>query len=196
MKIIKTLFLISLFNFLVVGAVVLALKNKPRNNNQDTNNFQIPTTNNQTETTATPTQNPPPSPPLTLLRQDSGGQVKRGSDTSSNSDPFAGIFMAPPTELRAGAPTAGSTRNNTTSNNAGNTNSGQTVNQTVQPTTPPPAVSDSRCIITVDGGRYDVTTFRSKHSGGDMFKCGMDMSATFHGQHPDSFLNKMGQYKI
>jgi len=64
-------------------------------------------------------------------------------------------------------------------------------------TTPAPApTTDTRCIITVDGSRYDVTQYRNIHSGGDIFKCGTDMSATFHSQHSAKFLDRMSQYKI
>lgn len=42
------------------------------------------------------------------------------------------------------------------------------------------------CIITIDGREYDVTNLRSTHTGGDIFQCGTDMSAVFHGQHGDN----------
>ena len=44
---------------------------------------------------------------------------------------------------------------------------------------------DARCIITVDGQRYDVSSYRNVHPGGDVFQCGTDMSAAFHAQHGD-----------
>ncbi len=50
---------------------------------------------------------------------------------------------------------------------------------------PAQATPDNRCIITIDGQKYDVTTFRNQHPGGDVFKCGTDMSAAFHAQHGD-----------
>jgi len=59
-----------------------------------------------------------------------------------------------------------------------------------------PGVADNRCIVTVDGVKYDVTQFRNQHSGGDIFQCGTDMSAIFHGQHSNSYLQKMQQYRI
>jgi len=49
--------------------------------------------------------------------------------------------------------------------------------------TPQPAAASQDCIITIDGSKYDVTTLRSTHTGGDVFQCGTDMSAVFHGQH-------------
>lgn len=66
------------------------------------------------------------------------------------------------------------------------------------PTTPPIAVptTDTRCIITIDGGRYNVTQFRSIHSGGDIFQCGTDMTNIFYQQHNQSYLSRMAQYKI
>ena len=63
---------------------------------------------------------------------------------------------------------------------------------------PPAAAStpDTRCIITIDGAKYDVTQFRSMHSGGNIFSCGSDMSATFWSQHGQGTLNQMAQYRI
>lgn len=65
---------------------------------------------------------------------------------------------------------------------------------TVSPTkTPTP---DTRCIITVDGTRYDVSIFRRLHRGGDVFSCGGDMSQVFHSQHRKFYLTLMARYKI
>ncbi len=52
-----------------------------------------------------------------------------------------------------------------------------------QPAQPP---SKPTCIITIDGLKYDVQPLRSTHPGGDVFRCGADMSAVFHGQHGDN----------
>jgi hypothetical protein len=43
---------------------------------------------------------------------------------------------------------------------------------------------------------YDVTAFRSMHSGGNVFTCGADMSAVFWGRHGQSTLNQMARYKV
>ncbi len=51
-----------------------------------------------------------------------------------------------------------------------------------QPTAPTPS-AEAACIIAIDGRKYDVTTLRNTHSGGDVFSCGTDMSSVFHGQH-------------
>lgn len=69
------------------------------------------------------------------------------------------------------------------------------------PTTKPIVVAptvavDTRYIIVVDGQKYDVTVFKNRHSGGDIFNCGTDMSTIFHDQHNQKFLNQMGPYKI
>lgn len=70
----------------------------------------------------------------------------------------------------------------------------------VPPPTPPPAPIQSgpadRCIITISGGSYDVTDYRNIHSGGDVFSCGTDMTASFLNRHPASFLQKMSQYRV
>ena len=54
----------------------------------------------------------------------------------------------------------------------------------------------SRCIIIIDEMKYDVTEFRSSHSGGDVFVCETDMTAIFYGRHPKDYLNKMTKYRI
>ncbi|MCL4417327.1 MAG: hypothetical protein M1450_00480 [Patescibacteria group bacterium] len=45
-----------------------------------------------------------------------------------------------------------------------------------------PAIS-SKCIITLFGQQYDVTTLRQTHSGGDVFKCGTDMTSVYQQKH-------------
>lgn len=39
------------------------------------------------------------------------------------------------------------------------------------------------CIITLFGKQYNVAPLRTTHSGGDVFKCGTDMTAAYQGQH-------------
>lgn len=69
---------------------------------------------------------------------------------------------------------------------------------TTQPVTQPapPAPVPSGCIITLDGASYNVTNLQKSHSGGDIFNCGSDMSATFWGKHGQSIFSKMQQYRI
>lgn len=57
-------------------------------------------------------------------------------------------------------------------------------------------IDNHPCIITIDGSKYDFSTFRNSHEGGDVFECGSDMSQVFHNQHPDNFLRKIARYKI
>jgi len=40
-----------------------------------------------------------------------------------------------------------------------------------------------KCIISVFGQEYDIGPFRALHPGGDVFKCGEDMTETFMQQH-------------
>jgi len=148
MKYIKPLFLLALFNYLTIGAVVLALKQSPPP-------LPLPMVTPSPIPTTTPS--PPPLKKTTL---------------KSNPDPFSVVFNSAPSP--------------TTSQNQS------------APTSPPAAAptTDSRCLISVDGQRYDVTSFRNTHSGGNIFQCGADMSATFHNQHPLSFLDKLARYRI
>ena len=53
-----------------------------------------------------------------------------------------------------------------------------------------------KCIVTIRGDKYDVTTFRSKHPGGNIFKCGEDMTSAFNKQHGDKQLQQIQIYKV
>ena len=52
-----------------------------------------------------------------------------------------------------------------------------------------------KCIITIQGGHYDVTEFRTQHPGGDVFKCGTDMTAVFQGKH-HGYLPMIAKFKV
>jgi len=56
--------------------------------------------------------------------------------------------------------------------------------------------NSEKCIITVRGGKYDVSEFRNKHQGGDIFKCGEDMTSLFNNQHGEKEFRKLQNYKI
>lgn len=49
------------------------------------------------------------------------------------------------------------------------------------------------CIVTIEGQKYDVTTLRRTHSGGDVFVCNTDMTNTFFSQHNQRFLDTVMQ---
>jgi len=68
-------------------------------------------------------------------------------------------------------------------------------NTTVKNSTPTKA-PDNRCLIMIQGVKYDVTDFRKIHSGGDIFQCGKDMTAIFLGQHNTSTLQQMAKYRV
>jgi len=136
MKLAKTAFILALFNFLIVVAVIV-------------NSKQPEITEINTDT-MTPTKT----------------QVKK-------------IVVKEPRTVKTVVPTAAKTAAPAVADAP-----------VVAPTT------DNRCIIVVDGARYDVTSFRNLHSGGNIFQCGSDMSAVFHQQHDNSYLARMSQYKI
>lgn len=83
--------------------------------------------------------------------------------------------------------TAPATTNNTTTNIANTAPPAPVV-------APPPQVAG--CVVVIDGASYDVTNFRFSHSGGDIFSCGSDMSASFWNRHNASILAKMQKYRI
>jgi len=55
---------------------------------------------------------------------------------------------------------------------------------------------EENCVITVRGDKYDVTEFRSKHKGGNIFKCGEDMTEAFNKQHGEKQLRDLQKYKV
>ena len=173
MKFIKTAFLISLFNFFLVTSLVLAV-----------NKFNPPTPDNNAESAPTlaPTETPvsPTSIPTSAPQR-----VERRHEEDDNDDPFAEIFNNP-------VPTSKPVAQNTQPINSSNPTS-PPQQQQVQQAAP---TADNRCLITIDGQRYDVSVYRNQHSGGDVFRCGSDMSSIFHNRHPSSFLSRMSQYKI
>lgn len=70
------------------------------------------------------------------------------------------------------------------------------------PANPPPAApspppqTSNQCLIVIDGSRYDVTEFRNRHSGGNIFQCGTDMSQVFWSRHNQAILQKMQRYRV
>jgi len=68
---------------------------------------------------------------------------------------------------------------------------------TVIPTSLTPSPQVAGCIVTINAQLYDVTSLKKTHSGGDIFKCGTDMSSIFFNQHDQSLLDRqMVKYKI
>lgn len=55
--------------------------------------------------------------------------------------------------------------------------------------------SGEQCIITIQGNQYDVTSFRKKHEGGDVFECGQDMTTAFQGAHK-GYLPMIEKFKV
>jgi len=51
----------------------------------------------------------------------------------------------------------------------------------------------NKCIITVSGQLYDITTLRNSHSGGDIFKCDTDMTSVYRSKHGTS-LSRISGY--
>lgn len=71
----------------------------------------------------------------------------------------------------------------------------KTNTQPIIQTTSPTSVSN-KCIIVIDGSSYDVTIFKKIHSGGNVFKCGTDMSQIFWSRHGQIMLDFMQRYKV
>lgn len=70
------------------------------------------------------------------------------------------------------------------------------IEKPINPATKPTEPYAGKCIITIDSQKYDVTTFRDRHSGGDIFNCGTNMTKIYYDQHSASTLKKMVKYKI
>ena len=86
--------------------------------------------------------------------------------------------------------------NNTVNNNNNNPLPTNAPTQSAPSPTPAPPPQNTQCIITIDGGSYNVTNFRLMHSGGNIFSCGTDMSQTFWSRHNAAILSQMQQYRI
>jgi hypothetical protein len=71
-----------------------------------------------------------------------------------------------------------------------------TVAATAKPTPTPTPAAASGCVVTVDGASYNITSLVKSHSGGNVFKCGTDMSSTFNGASPRHKISWMTKYKI
>ena len=56
-------------------------------------------------------------------------------------------------------------------------------------------VNNNQCIVTISGTQYDVTRLRTTHSGGDVFKCGTDMTSAYQGKHGTN-MSRMQAYLI
>jgi hypothetical protein len=54
---------------------------------------------------------------------------------------------------------------------------------------------DEKCIIEISGQKYDVSKLKNTHSGGNIFRCGSDMSVEFQKQHRMN-LEMIEKYKI
>lgn len=61
--------------------------------------------------------------------------------------------------------------------------------------TPAASQNIEQCIILIQGSKYDVTEFRNKHGGGDIFKCGEDMTEAFQKKHK-GYLPMIEQFKV
>lgn len=80
---------------------------------------------------------------------------------------------------------------------------GQNIPQVTPSPTPtatatPTPTTEEKCIITLYDIQYDITIYRSLHTGGDVFKCGTDMTTVFQKRHPNisKYLEIMAEYKI
>jgi len=49
------------------------------------------------------------------------------------------------------------------------------------------------CIITVNGQKYNVTSLRTTHPGGDIYVCDTDMTETFNSKHGIDY-GRLDQY--
>lgn len=167
MKTIKTLITISLLNFLFVGSIVLA-----QNSYSSSSKSTVSNLSNVNNLGNLPTKTPLPSP-TPIKRNTQSTQKPLPSDLSTE------VLTKAEALAKEGQSTPIPQTN--------------TITPTDTPKADPLA---NRCIIVIDGVKYDVTDFRKIHSGGDIFQCGSDMSDIFHGQHNDSTLQKMQQYRV
>lgn len=70
-----------------------------------------------------------------------------------------------------------------------------TLNTSISPSQSTQVAVDNRCLVTLFGKQYDVTSLRSSHPGGNVFVCGTDMSATYQSAHGTD-VSRMQQYLV
>lgn len=91
-----------------------------------------------------------------------------------------------------------SNQSNNNSNNTNTNTSSQSNNQSTSnnsSTNTSNSSDEERCIITVNGSKYDLTEFRKMHEGGDIFVCGTDMTARFRGEHGGDYA-RLEPYRV
>lgn len=55
--------------------------------------------------------------------------------------------------------------------------------------------NEEKCIIIINGEKYDFTEFKKKHPGGDIFNCGTDMTTAFMANHGND-LKRLQPFKL
>lgn len=123
---------------------------------------------------------------ITAPRQDA--QTERGPSASKNEN------LSSPTPLKTPSTTP-KTVTKTPAKTVDTKKTALTTIKTPSPTSPSTPIVN-KCIIIIDGNKYDVTDFRSVHKGGDIFKCSTDMTQVFYSQHDKSYLSKIGYMRV
>lgn len=59
----------------------------------------------------------------------------------------------------------------------------------------PPVSQPAGCLVTVFGNTYNVTRLRSSHPGGDIFRCGTDMTQAYQRQHGND-MGMLAPYRV
>jgi cytochrome b involved in lipid metabolism len=49
------------------------------------------------------------------------------------------------------------------------------------------ANTSSKCLVTINDTEYDMSTFKNKHPGGNVFKCGTDQTLDYKRQHGNNW---------
>jgi predicted heme/steroid binding protein len=57
------------------------------------------------------------------------------------------------------------------------------------------STTNNSCIVTISGEKYDVSSLKASHSGGDIFNCGSDMTSVYKDEH-GSNLSRMNMYLV
>ena len=104
----------------------------------------------------------------------------RGADMLATSLAESSSSISTSSESSSSIPSSSSTSSETISSVSSSTSS---------------IVTSNKCIVTIKGGKYDITTLRNSHSGGDIFVCNTDMSTTFSNQHGND-LARIKQYLV
>lgn len=116
------------------------------------------------------------------------------TSNSSNTDTTAAITDTAPPSSQSGTANKTSLESSSNSTILPSTPSSDTSSTNNEGTK---EVASNDCIITIRDQKYNVTSLKPTHPGGNVFKCGEDNTSTFFSRHNQRWLDtRMTKYKV